>query len=520
MAGPMRTYRPAMRVRRTRPDETVEGSVAVPVLPDQAARAAWRRSAGALHDFRQTSRRQTEVHRQAVVDRLIEVLAVVLLTGTLLYVLIGHAPFQHTPTGYTDDVSPINRWIWLALLALTVPILWVRRLEAVKLAMAMWPLLLLYVWFGFSTRWALDEAASTRRFLLYVVALIIFTAVAVGIRDLRSTHRVLLYGTALVVFIDLGSALALPGLSMTPLGLAGIHAHKNGAGIIALFALLVAVTYVPMTRSFMAGAGIVILSILCLVLLIMTRSATSISIGLGVLALLPVVAATLRRTAPTITVLAGIAAIAVVAGVFGYLAWSGLTARDPWRPFAGITFTERTDVWAFTLSEIWKRPVMGVGFNSFWDIDTALQPSLYKGLWFASGTEFTNESHNGFLDLWVTTGLVGLVAGVLVLVRQIGFAATATMRAPRRDKTGRVIIEQPGEMGLATAAFHLGFMLLLPIHNLMESSYFVANIPYGTLFLFSATQLECWRMRRGRVSEPQPARPKVAPMRRAAVHRS
>ncbi|HWK48160.1 MAG TPA: O-antigen ligase family protein [Stellaceae bacterium] len=513
----MRTSRPMTRVRRPRPaGGPVADSVAV-VLPadqGQAAQAAWRRSAGALHDFRLTSRQQMEAHRRVVVDMLIEALAIAVLAGTLLYVLIGHAPFQHTPSGYTDDVSPINRWIWLALLGLSAPILWVRRRDVVTLAMAMWPLLVLYVWFGLSTRWALDNAASTRRFILYIVALVIFTAVAVGIRNIRSTHRVLLYGTALVVLIDLGSWLVLPRLAMTGLGLAGIHSHKNGAGVVALFALLVAMTYVPMARTIFSRAGVVILALLCLVLLILTRSSTSISIGLGVLALLPVVVVVLRRSGPTMTVIAGAAAIMLLAGVFCYIAWAGLSAHDAWRPFAGITFTDRTDVWAFTLSEIWKRPYLGVGFNSFWDIETALQPSLYKGLWFASGTEFTNESHNGFLDLCVTTGLVGLVAGVLVMVRQIAFAGHSTMRAPHRDKFGRNMAERPGDIGLATAAFHLGFMLLLPIHNLMESSYFVANIPYGTLFLFSATQLECWRMRRAQTQSRPAARSWVPALRR------
>jgi len=49
---------------------------------------------------------------------------------------------------------------------LTVPILWVRLRPAVRLALAAWPMLLLFGWFALTTQWALDPDASVRRVLV------------------------------------------------------------------------------------------------------------------------------------------------------------------------------------------------------------------------------------------------------------------------------------------------------------------------------------------------------------------
>ncbi len=417
---------------------------------------------------------------------LVEVLALLLLAGSVLYNLIGNAPFQHTPTSYGDEVSPINRWIWLFLLAFALPILWLRLGQVIILLRAIWPLLFVFVWFGLTTLWALDSAASTRRFLLFVVALIIFVAVAVGLRSSRVMHHTLAFCCAFVILLDLGSWLAVPNLAVTEAGLAGIHVHKNGAGAIGLYALLVSATYAFVSRRPMARAAWLAVGLLCGVLLILARSATSSIIAIGVSALLPPLVLLLRQSGLVILTMAAWIIVMFGAALFLYVIWAAMEGQDFWAPLYDVSFTQRTDVWAYVLSEIAKRPAGGIGFASFWDIDPALQPSLSSGLWFASGTEFTNESHNGYLDLLVTTGVVGLAGSIIVLGRSVQLAVLAAYRAAS-NRRNRI-------MDLPTAAFHLVWLLSFAVHNITESSYFVANIPYASLFLLSALWLERWRL--------------------------
>ena len=424
--------------------------------------------------------------RAGTAGRVAGALSLCLFGATLLYVLIGFEPFQHTVVTYGADTSTVNRWVWLGLLILALPVLWLRRGTVLRLLRALWPLLLLYAWFAASTVWALDPPVSLRRFLFYGVALTVFLAIAAGIRNARTGHLVLLLGTGTVVLIDVLSGLLAPGVAMTPLGLAGIHPQKNTAGEVGLYAVLAAATYLPLARRRVGRAGTAALALLALALLVLARSATSTTIALALLvSLLPLIRL-LRRSALTVGVAGAVVAAVLGVLLFFYLGWAGVEGRDALAPLANVTFTRRTDVWNFVLSEVAKRPMLGAGFSSFWDIDPAIQPSLYKGFWFASPTEYTNESHNGYLDILVTTGWIGLALAVAVLGRAIWLALRQVARGPAPL--------------LPTAAFHLTFLLGFAVHNLMESTYFMPNTAFGTLFLFSAFQLEMWRL-----AQPAPA---------------
>lgn len=423
----------------------------------------------------------TRRRRPDLAERAVEAIGLGLLAATLLYVLIGFEPFQHTVVTYGTDNSTVNRWVWLALLVIALPVLWLRRREAGRLVAAVWPMLLLYAWFAASTTWALDPPVSVRRFLFYVVGLMVFLAIAAGIRHARAAHAVLLLGTGVVVLIDVGSGIVAPDLAMTPLGLAGLHSQKNAAGAIGLYAILAAATFVPLAWGRAARAGSVALALLAAVLLVLARSATSAILAVAALASLVPLVRLLRRSRLSLAVAAALAAALLGALLFLYLAWAGIEGRDALAPLSAITFTRRTDVWNFVLSEIAKRPMLGAGYASFWDIDPNIQPSLYKGFWFASPTEYTNESHNGYLDLLVTTGWIGLILALAVLGRAIWLALRQVAQAPTPL--------------LPTAAFHLAFLLCFAVHNMMESTYFVPNTPFGSLFLFSALQLEAWRLR-------------------------
>jgi O-antigen ligase len=73
------------------------------------------------------------------------------------------------------------------------------------------------------------------------------------------------------------------------------------------------------------------------------------------------------------------------------------------------TFTGRTDIWQFAIDGIVERPVFGFGMGSFWQREqTVGGPSLE---W--EGPESASHAHNSFLDLALTTGIPGLILGLL-----------------------------------------------------------------------------------------------------------
>jgi exopolysaccharide production protein ExoQ len=73
------------------------------------------------------------------------------------------------------------------------------------------------------------------------------------------------------------------------------------------------------------------------------------------------------------------------------------------------TLTDRTKIWAFLLG-MHTNPLIGTGYESFWLGDRL------QAVWRAAGVGHINESHNGYLELYLNLGLVGLGLMVAVLI--------------------------------------------------------------------------------------------------------
>jgi O-antigen ligase len=422
--------------------------------------------------------------RLALAERWIIMLSGAVLIAMLLYVMIGNKPYVHVvaldPLTGATEMSPINRYIWLALGAMSVPLLWWRRADLPAAAVKLWPLILLMLWFAATTRWAIDGPASSRRLLLVAINLVICIAVATGLKDARRIHAAMAFACAIVVGIDLGSWILIPGRSMTDLGLAAIHSHKNTLGAVMLLAGMVCSTYAwgrPTLRGQVFWWAVTAAAV---ALLLASQSKTSIGIFAGVAAFIPVLMFVLRQRPIFIASVVAVGTATVLAGVFLWLAINYATGGDPIDPFRGITFTQRRDVWQFVWHEFTLRPFKGVGFGSFWDVNPRVQPSLQTDYWFSTPDAFTNEAHNGYLDILATTGLFGLAGALFLLLRWMG-RAVGDLRSA---------IFTGDRQALAAAAFLGVFPLLFFGHNFLESSYFTANAFFGSIILLVGVTLD------------------------------
>ena len=81
---------------------------------------------------------------------------------------------------------------------------------------------------------------------------------------------------------------------------------------------------------------------------------------------------------------------------------AGAVGKDP-------TLTDRTKIWAFVLS-MHTNPLLGTGYESFW-----MGPRL-EWFWENAGLGHLNEAHNGYLEVYLNLGLIGLclVVGFLI----------------------------------------------------------------------------------------------------------
>ncbi len=431
--------------------------------------------------------------RAVATERRVQAWSLVVLMLTVLYVLIGHNPYQHDVSLDADtggaSLSPVNRYIWMTLAGLSAPLLWARRERLRTAAQRLWPLIALFGWFALSTLWALDPTAANRRLFLYIIGVIIALALALGFSDSRKLHAALAITCAVMVIIDLLSWIVAPGLSQTDVGLAAIHTHKNQLGEVMLFCGLVVAPNVMFPRAWRPRVfwGFILLAIMAM--LVASQSKTSLAILIAVMLLTPMVQGLLKMRVLSIKAVCAGVVTTLFAPLFGWLAWSIAQGLDPLEPVEGITFTQRTDVWAFVISEIAKRPLTGAGFASFWDIDPTLQPSLNHDLWFGS-PGLANQAHNGYLDLLATTGFIGLAGALFLLFRWISRGLILLRRT--------LLSAQPPPPGSLAAATSLGFFpLVIFAHNWMESSYFTANTIFGSMILIVGIDLDL-RWSRGR----------------------
>jgi exopolysaccharide production protein ExoQ len=83
-------------------------------------------------------------------------------------------------------------------------------------------------------------------------------------------------------------------------------------------------------------------------------------------------------------------------------AMAGAVGKDP-------TLTDRTKIWAFVLG-MHTNALFGTGYQSFW-----LGPRL-EFFWQNSGLGHINEAHNGYLEVYLELGLIGVLLLVVFLV--------------------------------------------------------------------------------------------------------
>jgi O-antigen ligase len=145
-----------------------------------------------------------------------------------------------------------------------------------------------------------------------------------------------------------------------------------------------------MVFFFLLGVGLVVLS----------RSATSLVVLALSLSLVPFSRLLRSRTStliPAVFVLLLVLSGAVLLVVNNSATLLGLLGRD-------VTLTGRTGLWALVLMSISRHPFLGYGFAAFWEGMHGPSEYIRESLAWAPP-----HSHNGFLDLWLDLGLVGVI---------------------------------------------------------------------------------------------------------------
>jgi exopolysaccharide production protein ExoQ len=189
------------------------------------------------------------------------------------------------------------------------------------------------------------------------------------------------------------------GLSASTAGAwRGIYVHKNRCSMM---------TIVFLSSAFYAPAITLLSKVLRMVyvalsvfLVMMAQSATGAISLVFLLGYVVAMKATklfyLKERRLSIVLLASVALTSTVIGAFYLGDLTYILGRDP-------SLSGRTAIWAASMVSILKRPILGYGYMSFW--------MGYQGE-SANASLATGSSvpgaHNGFLEVWLTLGGLGL----------------------------------------------------------------------------------------------------------------
>jgi len=112
------------------------------------------------------------------------------------------------------------------------------------------------------------------------------------------------------------------------------------------------------------------------------------------------------------------------------------------------TFTGRDEIWRFALDNVAKRPLFGFGFEAFWGMPDLVNAWSYQESWGYRAS----DAHNGYLNLAVTTGLVGLAFSLCWIMAQ-PFADHRRVQTLNADAALRTLFLQIWIMGLCLSGF-------------------------------------------------------------------
>jgi exopolysaccharide production protein ExoQ len=281
------------------------------------------------------------------------------------------------------------------------------RGELAKLSpSSLWAIFAFYGFVGLSIFWSHSPVSATARYIGFVLTTLwtLYAATRFSLRELLTILIATLFAMAI---ISLVLAIAVPNLGTMTVDAhrgdwKGIYGHKNTLG--RNMALL---TYLSLFCVLFSGPrklGLASLAVALLVLFMAGSRTAYIVSGIGLFSVLLLV---LRRR-PWIIVLVGIGtAFAVLTATLQSVIEGNpalqLQAESIDVFQTEISFTGRFGLWQFSIEWIAKQPWFGYGYDGFWKIKELGGQHLAIEGWGA------NDSHNGYIDILLQIGFIGLI---------------------------------------------------------------------------------------------------------------
>jgi exopolysaccharide production protein ExoQ len=252
-----------------------------------------------------------------------------------------------------------------------------------------------------SVLWSQDPVVSLRKLFSFVLTCIFAFYFAVRF-PLHRQLKMVYAATSFIAIVSLAMCVLTPSYAVDDTAhigaWQGMLAGKNALAMMMVIGLAAALVHHP--KSMLAKAVKVFMMLLFAALLYKAGSSGALVVIAVLWVSLPVLnhlAKYEQKTRALITVILFIGSTGLVIGLVEYLPLIlKLLNRDP-------TLTGRTDIWKAVLISIFKHPLLGYGYGAFWLGLRGESANVVLAVKWA-----VPHAHNGFLDIWLALGGVGL----------------------------------------------------------------------------------------------------------------
>ncbi|WP_101048426.1 O-antigen ligase family protein [Macromonas nakdongensis] len=313
----------------------------------------------------------------------------------------------NSPSGESGSVVKQAFWFGVFLLVISAKPVF-RELKS-SVAFYVWPLVALCLLMLMSAIWSLDSFITLRRSILQCV--VVFS-VLLSIFWLPRTDQVffIIYRVASIVLV-LNLFMLLRHNGFDEAGLfRGIHPHKNVVGYLGAISVIVGF-WVRRSGSLTSFRWNNFYIFFWGVLLALAFSKTSIALAL----VAPLVALSFWRFSRLVKVGLWVPIVVLIGFVYAVFAVAFISGVDVSRVLTewidGVGFTGRDEIWKFLVSRLSDNIWLGYGYGGFWDIGLK-SPNLIYGTGYVP---MINQAHNGYLDILLNLGVLGVVAYLAIL---------------------------------------------------------------------------------------------------------
>ncbi len=378
--------------------------------------------------------------------------------------------------------SPFDRNVFLVLLIAAIGVLIYRGPRAFRFITANWLILAFYLYCLISVIWSDYPDVAFKRWTKAIgdVAMILIVITdgepVVALRRLFSRVGFILLPASMLLF-KYYPALGRQYSEWTgEASITGVTLDKNLLGSITfllslgatwrVLALLRSDKSTPDRRRHLLAQGILLG--LGIYLLSIANSATSLMcFVLGAGFLLATNLRYVRRHAAAIHVL--VLSLAIVAGSVMLLGGGADVAQALGR---NSTLTGRTDIWAAVIP-LAPNPLVGAGFESFW-----LSPKVHQELWALMPGLPLNEAHNGYIEIYLELGWIGLIFLAAILLDGYRRSVNAYRLEPALGSLFIAYILTTAVYGITEAGFRMvGAIWIFLLLAVIGASIAAAGVP-------------------------------------------